>query len=168
MSFEVTDRVPAATLARITGGTYLLFIVASVLANALGHIGLGDAQQIYGSITTRPETFRFGLVSAFVSTFLFLMAAWGLYALPRIVNKDLALLYGRIPGEGPVRKSLELGLVALILVTLLIEVPAKFFTPTSDALRYFLIGTALNGLRIFALAVTIGYLFGRVDGRVSG
>ncbi len=93
MSFEITDRLARVTLARFTGGLYLSFIVTSVLANALGHIGLGDAEQIYGSITTSPWSFRLGLVTAFVSAFLFLMAAWGLYVLLRTVNKDLALLF---------------------------------------------------------------------------
>jgi hypothetical protein len=93
MSFEITDRVAPSTLARLTGGAYLLFMVASVLANALGHIGLGDAQQIYGSITADPRSFRLGLAVAIVSTFLFLMAAWGLFLLLRPVNRDLALLF---------------------------------------------------------------------------
>lgn len=68
-------------------------MVTSVLANALGHIGLGNAQQIYGEITTNGSSFRLGLVVAFVSAFLFLMAAWGLHVLLRPVNKDLALLF---------------------------------------------------------------------------
>ena len=92
-TFEVTDRVGATGLARITGGLYLAFIATSVLANALGHIGLGDAQQIYGAITMTEGSFRLGLVIAFVSAFLFLMAAWGLYVLLRRVNQDLALLF---------------------------------------------------------------------------
>ncbi len=93
MSFEITDRVTKPGLARITGGLYLLFIVTSVLADALAHIGLGDAQQIYGSLTASPAAFRFGLVTAFVSTFFFLLAAWGLFVLLRTVNGDLALLF---------------------------------------------------------------------------
>ncbi len=93
MPFEIADRVGTATLARATGGLYLAFIVASVLANALGNIGLGNAEQIYDSITTSPGSFRLGLAAAFVSSFLFLMAAWGLFILLRTVNKDLALLF---------------------------------------------------------------------------
>ena len=93
ISFEITDRVAQPTLARITGGLYLMFIVASVVANAVGHIGLGNAQQVYGSLTTSPGSFRLGLATAFLSAFLFLMAAWGLYVLLRTVNKDLALLF---------------------------------------------------------------------------
>lgn len=92
-TFEITDRVGVSGLARITGGLYLAFIVTSVLADMLGHIGLGDARQIYGAISTSEWSFRLGLVVAFVSASLFLMAAWGLYVLLRPVNQDLALLF---------------------------------------------------------------------------
>lgn len=92
-TFDITDRVGVRGLARITGAVYMAFIVTSVLANVLGHIGLGDARQIYGAISTSEWSFRLGLVVAFVSAFLFLMAAWGLYVLLRPVNQDLALLF---------------------------------------------------------------------------
>ena len=90
---EITDRLTRATLARITGGLYLAFMVASVLADALGHIGLGRAPQLLDSMTGSPQAFRLGLVFAFLSAFLFLMAAWGLYVLLRPVSRDLALLF---------------------------------------------------------------------------
>jgi hypothetical protein len=80
-------------LARITGGFYLAFILASVLASALGHIGPGDAPPVYQAIVTNGGSFRLGLVIAFITGFLFLMAAWGLYVLLRPVNKHLALLF---------------------------------------------------------------------------
>jgi len=72
---------------------YLLFILTSVLADVLGHIGLGDAQQVYGSLATDAGAFRLALVTAFASTFFFLVAAWGLFVLLRTVNPDLALLF---------------------------------------------------------------------------
>ena len=93
MSFGTTGRFAPLTLARITGGLYVLYILVSVLANAVSHIGLGDAQQIYVSITTHPWLFRLGLLIAFVSAFLFLVTAWGLYVLLQTVNRDLALLF---------------------------------------------------------------------------
>jgi hypothetical protein len=46
-----------------------------------------------------------------------------------------------------------------IIVTMLVEVPAKFLTPTSDAWRYFLIGAVFNVVRIPA----IGYLYGKLN-----
>ena len=93
MSFELTDRFSLRTFARITGGLYVLYMAASVLANGLGHIGLGDPKQVYGAITTNPSSFRLGLLVAFVSAFLFLVTAWGLYVLLRTVNRELALLF---------------------------------------------------------------------------
>lgn len=83
MSSEITDRLTRPTLARITGGLYLAYMVASVLADAQGNIGLGNAQQILDSMTGSPQSFRLGLVFAFLSAFLFLMAAWGLFVLLR-------------------------------------------------------------------------------------
>jgi hypothetical protein len=81
------------TTARIAGGFYLAFVLASVLAGLLGHIGMGGADQVYQSIVTNPGTSRLALVVALVSSFLFLMAAWGLYVLLRPVNGRLALLF---------------------------------------------------------------------------
>lgn len=80
-------------VARITGGFYLAFMLASFLANSLGHIGLGSAQQVHESIVTNVFSFRLGLVVALISAFLFLMSAWGLYVLLRPVNNYLALLF---------------------------------------------------------------------------
>ena len=80
-------------LARITGGLYLGFILASVVANMRGQIGQGDAQQVYQAISTNEGSFRLGLVVGLLSALLFLLTAWGLYVLLRRVNQDLALLF---------------------------------------------------------------------------
>jgi hypothetical protein len=93
MSVNTMDRLSPRTLARITGGVYLAYIVASVVADILGHIGLGTPDQLYGAIVTDPGSFRLGLVVALVTGLLFLVTAWGLYVLLRPVNKDLALLF---------------------------------------------------------------------------
>jgi hypothetical protein len=93
MSPHITDYLARDKVARITGGFYLAYILASVLADMLGHIGRGTAQQLYQAIVTNEALFRLGLVIALITGFLFLMAAWGLYVLLRPVNKDLALLF---------------------------------------------------------------------------
>jgi hypothetical protein len=80
-------------IARITGGLYLAYVLASVLAGVLGQIGLGDAQQVYQAILTNPGSFRAGLVVALMTGFLFLVTAFGLYLLLRPVNTELALLF---------------------------------------------------------------------------
>ncbi len=93
MSPNITDHWAPDKVARIAGGFYLGYFLASVLASALGHIGPGDAPPVYQAIVTNAWSFRLGLVIALISAFLFLMAAWGLYVLLRPVNKHLALLF---------------------------------------------------------------------------
>lgn len=80
-------------MARFTGGLYLAYILASILATALGQIGLGQAPQVYQAIVTNEGSFRLGLVVALTTGFLFLVVAWGLYVLLRPVNRNLALLF---------------------------------------------------------------------------
>ena len=78
------------------------------------------------------------------------------------VSYSLLRFFDKIPTKDPILKSVILSFIVLIVVTMLIEVPAKFLTTTSDALRYFLIGAIFNGLRILALGIVIGYLYGRL------
>jgi hypothetical protein len=87
------DPLAPDKVARITGGFYLTYILASVLATVLAGIGLGTASQVYQAMMTNEGSFRLGLVIALTSGFLFLMVAWGLYVLLRRVNRDLALLF---------------------------------------------------------------------------
>ncbi len=84
------------------------------------------------------------------------------------VSYSLLRFFDRLPTKSPILKSVILSFVALIVVTLLIEVPAKSLTTTSDPLRYFLIGAVFNVLRFLALGVVIGYLYDRLDRRVGG
>ncbi len=93
MSRNLTDHLAPDKVARIAGGFYLAFVLASVLAGVLGHIGMGGVDQVYESIVTNAWSFRLALVVALISAFLFLMAAWGLYVLLRPVNQHLALLF---------------------------------------------------------------------------
>lgn len=93
MSANITDHVAQDKVARITGGFYLGYILASILASVLGQIGLGNAQQVSQAIETDAWAFRVALVVALTSGFLFLMTAWGLFVLLRSVNEDLALLF---------------------------------------------------------------------------
>lgn len=89
---RVEDMAPR-TVARLAGAFYLAFVVASVLAGLVGHIGMGGAEEVYNSIVTNVWSFRLALVFAYLSAFLFLVAAWGLYVLLRPVNRHLALLF---------------------------------------------------------------------------
>ena len=87
------DHLALDKVARITGGLYLAYILASVLATMLGQIGLGTASQVYQAMMTNEGSFRLGLVVALTTGFLFLATAWGLYVLLRRVNENLALLF---------------------------------------------------------------------------
>ncbi len=83
-----------------------------------------------------------------------------------LVSSFLLRFFDKLPTKNPILKSVILSFIVLIIVTMLIEVPAKFLTTTSDALRYFLIGTIFNVIRILALGIVIGYLYRRLNGSV--
>jgi hypothetical protein len=63
-----------------------------ILADTVGHIGIGEIDRAYEVLIADPRQFAVGLVFGLLSAFLFVMAAWGLYVLLRPVNPDLALL----------------------------------------------------------------------------
>jgi hypothetical protein len=79
------------------------------------------------------------------------------------VSYPLLRFFDKMPTKNPILKSVIVSIIALLIVTMLIEVPAKFFTLTSDALRYFLIGAMFNVIRILALGIVIGYLYDRIN-----
>lgn len=87
------DHLAPNKVARMAGGFYLMYILAMVLADVLGHIGRGTSAQVYQAIVANDGSFRLGLVVGLISAFLFLTTAWGLYGLLRSVNKNLALLF---------------------------------------------------------------------------
>jgi hypothetical protein len=78
------------------------------------------------------------------------------------VSFFLLQFFDKIPTKNPIIKSLTLSSIALILVTILLEVPSKFFTNTTNAMHFFLIGLLFNVLRILALGIVIGYLYQRL------
>ena len=79
-------------VARWAGGLYLAYILANVLADLTGHIGLSDTQTMAGTIADNETMFRVGLVTALASGLLFVTTAWALYVLLRPVNAAAALL----------------------------------------------------------------------------
>jgi hypothetical protein len=62
----------------------------------------------------------------------------------------------KVPGSGLLNKALLLGAVALVLVTIGIEVPAKLVADLDDPVHWVLVATTFNVLRILALATTVG------------
>ena len=80
----------------MAGFLYLIYIVVSIFANALGRsklIVLGDAATTAGNIMASALQFRIGFVIDLVSAVFFLLTAWALYVLLKPVNKNLALLF---------------------------------------------------------------------------
>jgi len=77
------------------------------------------------------------------------------------VSYFLLRFFDKIPTKNPILKYVILSLIVLIIVTISIGGPSSFLTP-SDPLRYFLIGTIFNVLRILALGIGIGILHRRL------
>lgn len=140
------DHSAQSRIARIAGGCYVVYILAMVLADVLGHIGRGDAQQIYQAITTNLWSFRLGLVVAFLSAFLFLMTAWSLYVLLRSVDERLALLFLLLNAVGVAMQCASM----LPLVTTLLMGDAAggmqtFSAAQREGLAYLAINTYKTG-----------------------
>ena len=113
---NTVEELAPIKVARITGGLYLAYILASVLATMLGQIGFGTAPQVYQAIVTNEGSFRLGLVVALTTGLLFLMVAWGLYVLLRRVNRNLALLFLLLNAVGvAIQGASMLSLVSALL-----------------------------------------------------
>jgi hypothetical protein len=80
------------------------------------------------------------------------------------VSYFLLRFFERIPTQNPILKSAILSFIALIIVTIVIEVPASVLTTMSDAWRYFLIGAIFNVIRISSVGLIIGYLYDKLNG----
>ena len=82
------------------------------------------------------------------------------------VSYFLLRSFDKIPTKDPILKSVILTFIVLIIVTILIGGPSSFLA-TGNVLRYFLIGTLFNVIRIVALGIGIGYLYKRLNGEVK-
>jgi uncharacterized protein YacL len=74
-----------------------------------------------------------------------------------LVSYPLLRFYERIPAKDPIHKSIILTSIVLVIVTILLGGPSSFFA-TNNVVRYFIIGTIFNVIRIFALGIAIGYV----------
>ena len=137
--------------ARIAGFLYLLYVVVSIFANALGRshlIVLGDAATTAGNIVESAWQFRIGFVVDLVAAVLFLLAAWALYVLLKPVNKDLALLF----------LLLNLGGIAVWCVSNLFLIASQFLLSGADYLKVFQ-ADQLQALAMLSLYIyKIGFL----------
>ncbi len=72
------------------------------------------------------------------------------------VSYFLLRFFDKIPTKNPILTSVILSLFALVIATIVLQVPA------SSLMRYFIIGTMFNVLRILALGIVVGYLYERL------
>ena len=81
--------------ARIAGGLYFIYIVATIFADASRTklIVFGDAIATANNILASEQLFRVSFVSDILAGVLFLLAAWALYVLLKPVNENIALLF---------------------------------------------------------------------------
>jgi len=118
------------------------------------------------SLTPLAAEYREALSISYVP--MLLEALLGGLLIGLVVSYCLLRFFDRIPSTRPMAKSLLLCCAVFVVATLLVEGPAKFVSATNDAWRYFLLAALFNGLRILALGVAIGYLFGRLDRHPRG
>lgn len=52
MAASIANHLARNRMARVAGGLYIAFVLASILADLLGHIGRGMPQLVYGTILT--------------------------------------------------------------------------------------------------------------------
>lgn len=71
------------------------------------------------------------------------------------VSYLLLRFFDRIPVKDPMLKSVVLSSIVLVIVTILLGGPLSFYA-TNNVLRYFIIGTVFNVIRIFSLGIAIG------------
>jgi hypothetical protein len=79
------------------------------------------------------------------------------------VSYFLLRFFDKIPTQDPILKSVILSFIVLIIVTISLGGPSSFLA-TGDILRYFLMGTIFNVIRILTLGIGIGYLYKRLNG----
>lgn len=78
------------------------------------------------------------------------------------VSYPLLRFYDKIPVKDPILKSVILSSIVLVIDTILLGGPSSFFA-TNNVLRYFIIGTVFNVIRILALGLAIGYVCKRMN-----
>jgi hypothetical protein len=115
--------------ARIAGGLYLIYIVATIFANfsRTQLIVFGDAAATANNILASDGLFRIGFMSDVLAGILFLLAAWALYVLLKPVNKNIALLF----------VLLNLGGVAVQCLNMLNLFSAALLLSGADYLKVF-------------------------------
>ena len=77
-----------------------------------------------------------------------------------VVSYFLLRFFDKLPAKSPILKSVILSLIALVMATILVDVPMLVHA-RSDTFYYFLIGVMFNAARFLLLGIAIGYLYKR-------
>jgi hypothetical protein len=131
----------------------LSLAVAGALAFWLANLAI--------SLTPVAADYRAGLSIAYVP--MLIEALVGGLVIGLCVSYGLVRFFSAIPTHSAVMKALVLCAMALVVSTVLIEVPSKLLGPAADASRYLMLATLFNIVRIGALGVVIGLLYDRLD-----
>lgn len=78
------------------------------------------------------------------------------------VSYSLLGFFDRIPTKNTILNSMILSFIALIIATILIDVPRSLHG-SSDGLYWFLVGFMFNTARFLFLGFVVGYLYIRMD-----
>jgi hypothetical protein len=108
------------------------------------------------SLTPSAAAYRSALSIEYVP--MLVEAAVGGLVLAGLVSLIMLRLGARVPGSGRLHQALFLAACALVLVTVVVEVPAKFGARIQDPGRWLLVATVINTIRILALGLAIGLL----------
>ena len=79
----------------------------------------------------------------------------------------LLRFYDKVPTKGPILKSVLLSSLVLVIVTIVPGGPSSFIA-TGNVLRYFMMSTMINVIRITTLGITIGVVCKRFKWEIKG
>jgi len=137
--------------ARIAGGLYFIYIVATIFADASRTrlIVFGDAVATANNVLASEGLFRVGFVSDILAGVLFLLTAWALYVLLKPVNENIALLFLLLNLCGVAVQSLNmLNLFSAVLLLSGAGYLKAFQADQLGALAMFFIDLHRNGFMI--------------------
>lgn len=106
------------------------------------------------SLTPVAAGYRSALSIAYVP--MLVEAAVGGMVVAVAVALPLARYPQRVPGTAPLTKAFLLGLCALVVLTVVVEVPSKLGSEVTDSGHWLLVATVFNAIRVLALAAAVG------------
>ncbi|MGA8046916.1 MAG: hypothetical protein WCA30_11695 [Dermatophilaceae bacterium] len=89
---------------------------------------------------------------------MLLEAAVGGLVIAGAISVLLTRFPSRVPGSGPLPKAVLLAVGALVLLTVLVELPTKLGSELAEPGRWLLVALVFNTIRFLALGLTIGLI----------